>query len=215
MAPSTQNFVSLSDDLIDCILMFLPDFSSLFSFILASKRIYDIFDRHPISILQPIIQEEIGPAFPQALRLVRVAADMRSRNPDHWPSERVVVDNPVTLREAACLARNASTIGQLEDIFSRSNKDFYSSSPKSVLSASESKQFHVAAYRFWLYAKAFRPEYDLQGMLLEDCIRFRSTFFQHLVDAELREFTCFVQFLADVVLWVGTATGRVFCAPAG
>ncbi|KZT19513.1 hypothetical protein NEOLEDRAFT_944641 [Neolentinus lepideus HHB14362 ss-1] len=65
----------MADDLVDCVLRFLTDFDSLSSLMLVSKQVYDVYNRHPVSIVRSVAYSEVGPALPQALRLARHKKD--------------------------------------------------------------------------------------------------------------------------------------------
>ena len=60
----------LSSDIIDCILVSLPDLATLLSTILVSKSFYQVFQAHPGSTLISVAATQIGPeVLPYALRL--------------------------------------------------------------------------------------------------------------------------------------------------
>ncbi|TFK52504.1 hypothetical protein OE88DRAFT_1807395 [Heliocybe sulcata] len=202
----------MNDDLADCVLRALPDFDSLSSVILVSRQIYDVFNRHPVSIVRSVAYNKIGPSLPQALRLARHKKDQY--DPVNWPPEAEVMNVPITVQERHIIARNAHIVSQLEDLFSWSHKNQFSTT--SVLSNEESKRFHRAMYRFWLFADAFRPEYDDWDGETETFDGPKNSFFQQLPDkTELYEFVRIVQFLTETVRWVGAATGEVFNELAG
>ncbi|KAJ7108129.1 hypothetical protein C8R44DRAFT_884898 [Mycena epipterygia] len=61
----------LNNHIVDGILTFCPKFASLEATILVSKAFYRVFQTHPKSIAWAVAYNVVGPAFPQALRVVR------------------------------------------------------------------------------------------------------------------------------------------------
>lgn len=108
----------LSDDVIDCILTSISDFTSLSAALLASKQpFYNVYRTRPNSILQKVACNVAGPAYQSAFKLL-------------WHSHGYVFDIlqdeqfyaklpvPFNYSHAHKLTTNASVIQQLEDLFS-------------------------------------------------------------------------------------------------
>ncbi|THV03004.1 hypothetical protein K435DRAFT_836065 [Dendrothele bispora CBS 962.96] len=76
-----HNFSGLPLDIIDHILQFCPTFLTLRSAILTSKSFYNVYQAHPHSLLLAVACNVIGPALPQALRVVRY------RSPESAPND--------------------------------------------------------------------------------------------------------------------------------
>jgi hypothetical protein len=62
----------VDDDIVDRILTSLPDFSSLRSFALSCKSVSSIYSRRKGSIFASVAKNVAGPAWPAALRTVRL-----------------------------------------------------------------------------------------------------------------------------------------------
>lgn len=108
-----------SADVIDHILTSSTTIGSLQSLSSTSKAIHTIFKAHPQSIIKAVALNEVGEALPQALRLVR-CRNRRHADPMRLPKESEMVgdDEPITIREARLLSRNAQIVKELEDLFS-------------------------------------------------------------------------------------------------
>ncbi|KAJ7501050.1 hypothetical protein B0H11DRAFT_753797 [Mycena galericulata] len=63
--------LTLDDDILDRILTFCSTFASLQASILVSKVFHRVFQSHPKSITCAVAYNVVGPALPQALRVVR------------------------------------------------------------------------------------------------------------------------------------------------
>ncbi|KZT19534.1 hypothetical protein NEOLEDRAFT_1141997 [Neolentinus lepideus HHB14362 ss-1] len=205
---ATRDSLLVADDIVDCILRSLLDFSCLLSVIVVSKRVYNSYHCHSASIRRSIAFGLVGPALPQALRLVRYD-DLLSRDPSEWPSESQVFEASITLQEANSLARNVRVVDQLESLFSRS---FYTSSSRSLLSEQELHHFHRALYRFWLYANMFCTGLDTD---VDNDVASKRAFFTQLSEnTELFQFAQVVEFLNEMIRWICTANGRPFSGEA-
>ena len=67
---------SLSPDIIDHLLMSLPDIRMLLSTVLISKSFHNVFQAHPSSILTSVAANQIGPQLlPCAIRLTHFNRD--------------------------------------------------------------------------------------------------------------------------------------------
>lgn len=112
-------FSQLSEDIVDVILTALPDFPTLLSTISASKDINTVFETHPLSIIRCVADNQVGPALPQALRLVRLCVlPDADRSLGNIPKEARVLDIPITRKEAGQLGRNSRVARQLEAFYS-------------------------------------------------------------------------------------------------
>ncbi|KAJ7143936.1 hypothetical protein C8R44DRAFT_846044 [Mycena epipterygia] len=148
------NALPLDDDILDRILTFCPTFASLEATMLVSKAFYRVFQTHPKSIAWAVAYNVVGPAFPQALRVIRFPypdPDGTSLDPAACPENRIA--SMITPQEKAQLEKNSRVPARLEDIYSLMNKD--RTSKTSVLSMAESYLFRRAVYRFMLYSKIF------------------------------------------------------------
>ncbi|KAJ7198045.1 hypothetical protein B0H12DRAFT_603819 [Mycena haematopus] len=188
----TLNTVALGDDVVDRIMTFCPTFSTLGSTILVSKTFYNVFQAHPMSIVQAVAYNVVGPALPQALRVVRYPYRWWYR--EEWEEEDEDDPDPselapksdsmaeacpeehsasvITYEEQRKLLKNAEVINEFENIYSLTQKD--RTSKTSVLTWEESWRFRRAAYRIMLYCNLFpASRYDLDQLsgLEEDEVR--------------------------------------------
>ncbi|THU76447.1 hypothetical protein K435DRAFT_879208, partial [Dendrothele bispora CBS 962.96] len=175
-----NNSLPLSNDIIDRILTFLPSFSTLQSAILTSKSFYEVFQARPKSTIRAVSFNVVGPALPQALRVLRykpgpVYQDMTYYNP---PQPELEDDHkaPITPGECVDLVRIEETVRGLEDLFSLRSTIFPPSRvalfffelnvsflyrhkncrfTTSQLSTYESHRFCRATYRIMLYYNIF------------------------------------------------------------
>ncbi|KAG0703764.1 hypothetical protein DFH29DRAFT_416855 [Suillus ampliporus] len=111
-------------DLVACVLTSLPDFDCLVSAILTSKSIYNVFEQHPHSIVRSVAYNLVGPALPQALRLVRCHnAKIRSKPIGELLGEDDIRKNPVfSLKDITSLlipfmSSNACSVGGIFVVF--------------------------------------------------------------------------------------------------
>ena len=103
----------LPPDVIDHVLLHLPDFETLAAVLCTSRVFYSVFDVHPHSIAQSIAWNVVGSALPQAIRVV-LAQDGRSL-PDE-PS--VLTEHTLTRDECQQLQDNAAIVCKYENLFS-------------------------------------------------------------------------------------------------
>ncbi|EPQ51519.1 hypothetical protein GLOTRDRAFT_96271 [Gloeophyllum trabeum ATCC 11539] len=183
-------------DILVHIMQFLPDFSSLSAMVPVSRQIHDIFKHHPIYVVRSVAYNQIGPALPQALRVVRHCQnDDHGRDPSKWPSEEEVLNTLITPQEAHILARNARIVLELEGLYYEMTYEFILTSEKpypmlrSTLSDISRVRFHRAMYRFWLYALAFHPdESAVPGTGIDNWLEYKELFFNQISnDSELHE----------------------------
>lgn len=115
-----SDFSILSTDIVHQILVSVPNFKSLLSLLLTSKLFNDVFEAHPHGIVRDVAHNQVGPALPQALRLVRCeTAGYRFKDVADLPAEDDIMKQPITRAEARVLAQNAYVAYTLEDVFSR------------------------------------------------------------------------------------------------
>lgn len=107
----------IDDDVLHRILTFLPAFVDLKSFIMTSKSIYAVFDAHPHSIVRAVAYNVIGPALPQALRVVRQQPVEQKPDVDPLDPEAASV-SIISPAEAIKLTEIAQVICDFEDLFS-------------------------------------------------------------------------------------------------
>lgn len=103
----------LPQDVLDALLLRLPDFSALAAALRASRRLYDAFISHPRSIALAIAFNVVGPALPQAARLVHYTEDCKT-----LLDEPAVLDRPLNRHLCTTLQGGASLVANLEDLFS-------------------------------------------------------------------------------------------------
>jgi hypothetical protein len=115
-------------DLIDLLLSFSPDFRSLVAFIQVCKRVHHVYQARFRSIRTAVAVNEVGDAFPQAIRLARFQREYNGdvlgefyieefhvAAPDETKLDMTVVD----WKEAAILSDNAQILRQFELFYSR------------------------------------------------------------------------------------------------
>ncbi|GLB38536.1 hypothetical protein LshimejAT787_0504010 [Lyophyllum shimeji] len=211
------NSLPLDDDVIDRILIFLPDYRTLRATILSSKAFYGVFQNHPHSILRAVSYNVTGPALPQALRVIRYSAPEPDAptDPSMTPSPRPWRESdPVSpIRDEECrqLQQNAAVVCALEDLFSSRHKD--RTSQVSVLNSMESWRFHRAVYRAMLITKAFPiegyPEELLDDEPDPDALQKerlkRKQLLMEFSSHELRELRSVTLFLMEVTTWAAVA----------
>lgn len=120
-------FTHLPADVVDRVLTFLPDFKSLSAALRTNKRhIYEVFQAHPKSIVLAIAHGVVGPALPQAVRMILIF----DRTVDHMPAKASdyelpapidhsdLLDISITRNMAERLVEQALPLWKLEDLFS-------------------------------------------------------------------------------------------------
>ncbi|KAJ7898993.1 hypothetical protein B0H13DRAFT_2664456 [Mycena leptocephala] len=177
MAIDSPGAPPLDDDIVDRIMTFCPTFATLQSAILVSKAFHSVFQSHPKSITRAVAYNVIGPALPQALRVVRYPyydddgdrrppVQAKDLDPTHMaatcPEEHSAI--VVTAEEKDKLQENSKVVDALENIYSLTQKD--RTSKRSVLTPEESWRFRRAAYRIMLYCNIFPgTRYDLDELV--------------------------------------------------
>ncbi|KAJ8081549.1 hypothetical protein PM082_007394 [Marasmius tenuissimus] len=151
------NGLPLDDDIVDRILMFSPDFATLKNMILTAKAFHAIFQIHPKSILRAVAYNVVGPALPQALRLVRYQVDEPDAPANEDPTDPEGAETgeyaPIKPEETPQLIVKAKVVKGLEKLYSLRRKNH--KSKESQLSFMESLRFQRAIYRIMLYCRIF------------------------------------------------------------
>ncbi|KAJ6472064.1 hypothetical protein C8R45DRAFT_1164896 [Mycena sanguinolenta] len=218
------NATILEDDIVDRIMTFCPTLSTLGSAILVSKTWYNVFQSHPNSITQAVVCNIVGPALPQALRVVRYP--YRWFYPKEWeqPEEGDPDRSELTpddmaeacpedyslpdIMEQRELLENAKVMNAFENIYSLTQKD--RASKISVLTSQESWRFRRAAYRIMLFCNLF-PLYDLDMLssLERDSIelirRERAALLSAYPTDELLQFYAIAEFMRDTFATVASS----------
>ncbi|KAF8160443.1 hypothetical protein K438DRAFT_1859751 [Mycena galopus ATCC 62051] len=167
----------VDDDIVDRIMIFCPTFGTLQAIILVSKAFYSVYQTHPKSITRAVAYNMVGPALPQALRVIRYPyatpedGNRREDEPAALATDCPEEHSPsvITTDEKARLQDNAKIIGALEDIYSLTQKD--RTSRVSVLTSEESWRFRRAAYRIMHYCTLFSVDHhddDFDGDGISD-----------------------------------------------
>ncbi|KAJ7189283.1 hypothetical protein C8R46DRAFT_1206364 [Mycena filopes] len=188
------NSLPLDDDILDQIFLFCPDFDTLNALQLTSKALRRVFLAHPISIHAAVARNLTGPAFPEALRYLRVGLVD--------PEDDANSDVPL-------VATMRRSFAKLEDIFSQWYKDRKSAT--SVLTSEESFRFRRALYRIMLYstrssALAYSEDEALDmgddSETMAKIVGDRLKMLSEYATADLREIHTVVVFLKQAVDWV-------------
>ncbi|KIY63486.1 hypothetical protein CYLTODRAFT_426059 [Cylindrobasidium torrendii FP15055 ss-10] len=164
---------SLPDDVLQDILEQCPDYATLSTATLLCKRLHDIAEQHPKSIAKAVATNLIGPALPQAMRVVRYRQMMSSASDTEEDGDEEECEIPATvdmdavqetieegllsIEEKQTITRLSDTLKTLEDAFSWKHRD--RKSHTSVLSNLESFRFRKALLRVTLYCAIFSPHY--------------------------------------------------------
>ncbi|KAJ7657235.1 hypothetical protein DFH06DRAFT_1197720 [Mycena polygramma] len=177
----------LDDDIVDRIMTFCPTFPTLQALALVSKAFYSVFQTHPKSITRAVAYNIVGPALPQALRVVRYPGVLQDDEQDDERDDVVARDKKdpdevatacpeahgasvITAAEKETLQKNSRVVEALEDIYSLTQKD--RTSRMSVLTSEESWRFRRAAYRIMLYCNIFSGQHysfeDIEEMGEDD-----------------------------------------------
>ncbi|KAJ7501048.1 hypothetical protein B0H11DRAFT_1993456 [Mycena galericulata] len=166
----------LDDDILDRILTFCATFGTLKASILVSKAFYRVFRSHPKSITRAVAYNVVGPALPQALRVVRYPYNVSYDGPflDAASMATACPENQdigvITAAEGKNLEKNSRVVEELEDIYSLKNKDRTSS--KSLLTQDESWRFRRAMYRIMMFCNMFTEE-PFEGEDIDDTMEGR------------------------------------------
>ncbi|KAF8207326.1 hypothetical protein K438DRAFT_2077410 [Mycena galopus ATCC 62051] len=149
---------------------FCTSFDALKNITLVSKTFYRVYQTHPKSITYAVAANVVGPALPQALRVIRYPypPDRQTRDEQGeeplakaCPEGDTIAASGITVEEKNALCDNMDTVQTLEDIYSLSQKDRTSNT--SVLTLAESYRFQRAAYRIMFYCTLFSSDIDGPG----------------------------------------------------
>ncbi|KAF7344101.1 hypothetical protein MVEN_01699800 [Mycena venus] len=218
MTMGSYNGLPLDDDILDRIMTFCPTFGTLQSTILVSKAFHRVFQAHPKSINRSVAYNIVGPALPQALRVVRYPYDGYTSDGDPSTMAEVCPEDHdpsvITAEEKETLQENSRVVAVLEDIYSLTNKD--RTSKTSVLTSEESWRFRRAMYRIMLYCHLFpgnrysKEEIDPSDEELVDKIRKqRISILSDYPTDDLRELHSAVKFLCNIFDSVTNAQSNV------
>ncbi|KAI5124418.1 hypothetical protein M0805_008302 [Coniferiporia weirii] len=175
----------LPHDVRDHLLTVLPDQVSLRCAMLASRQLYEAYTLRRRTILSMVVANEVGPALPSALALVRtrdviykseeLATIIDGLNSSD--SESVYWKGDITPEEAHDLTKVSSVARRLEAHFSNRFKD--RTAPLSTLSELEKLRFHRAIYRSWIISVLSSDNDEQDEVQLH--------FLENLIDEELVE----------------------------
>ncbi|KAF7367862.1 hypothetical protein MSAN_00850700 [Mycena sanguinolenta] len=191
----SSNASPLPDDILGQIMTFCPNFGTLQALIL--------------SITYKVARNVVGPALPQALRVIRYPYNGYS--PKNDPSVMATAcpeDSNITIltaTEKTKLEENSLVVGKLEDIYSLLNKD--RTSQKSLLTAQESLRFHRAMYRVMLFTNIFPgsrylveefEDLEHDDPFFQKIYAQRTAILNEYSTVELRELSSASSFLLDI-----------------
>ncbi|KAJ7791634.1 hypothetical protein B0H14DRAFT_2934859 [Mycena olivaceomarginata] len=131
----------LDDDIVAHIMTFCSTFGSLHSATLVCHTFHRVFSAHPKSITYAVAYNIVGPALPQALRLLRPAAIDPIILATNCPEEH----DTASLITAKEKSSSNSTLSWFKD----------RNSQTSVLNWEESHRFRRSMYRIMLYCELF------------------------------------------------------------
>ncbi|KAF7342246.1 hypothetical protein MVEN_01812600 [Mycena venus] len=191
---------------------FCPNFDTLQSTILVSKTFHRVFQTRPKSITRAVAGNIVGPALPQALRVIRFPYDdYDTLDGDLSMATACPEDDKsvITAEEVEKLEENCQVVAELEDIYSLMNKD--RTSKTSVLTSEESWRFRRAMYRIMLYCNQFsgtrytEEEIELNDEEILDKIRKqRTAVLNEYPTDELQQLHSVVQFLRSIFISLST-----------
>ncbi|KAJ7450360.1 hypothetical protein FB451DRAFT_722014 [Mycena latifolia] len=170
MSPAT-GVLDLPTDILDRILQCSPTFKTLYAAIRVSKVWYQVFETHPKSIVHAVTENDVGPALPEAMALLRYSAaskqcgdpDLGDEDADDDEQESSGKSNcEMGRKEYALLRKNAAVVKDLEVAFSMRYRDKLDRT--SQLTWAESWRFARAMYRIMLYCAVFRMYDDEDGV---------------------------------------------------
>ncbi|KAK6996804.1 hypothetical protein R3P38DRAFT_3627815 [Favolaschia claudopus] len=198
------NGLPVDDDILDRILTFCPTFQTLQSTMITSKSFYRVFQTHPKSITRAVAYNAVGPALPQALRVLRYPYD-EYNTPDADPAAMVEaceedhLISVITAEEKQKLQENSRIVVKLENIYSLRHKD--RTSKTSLLTSEESWRFQRAMYRIMLFCNLF-PSTSYSEDMDDECIekirRQRTAMLKEYPTTELQELHSVTKFLQGI-----------------
>jgi hypothetical protein len=116
IAYKMASLAEMPQDVLDGILLNVPDFDTLAVVLKTSKELfYTVFQTRSRSIILSVAQNVVGPSLPQALRVAYYNFDGNATTPDE-----ASILNQCTLNRNICdrLQQHAATVRKYEDIFS-------------------------------------------------------------------------------------------------
>ncbi|KAJ8081550.1 hypothetical protein PM082_007395 [Marasmius tenuissimus] len=141
----------LEYDIVHGILVSSPDFVTLGNMILIAKVFHDVFRLYPTSTLGAVAYNVVGPALPQALRVIRYEdPDLDEPETDWTGADEYTPIEPEKIPE---LVEIATTAKSLEDLFSLRHKNH--KCKESQLTSEESLRFQRGMYQIMLYSRIF------------------------------------------------------------
>ncbi|KAJ7158967.1 hypothetical protein C8R43DRAFT_357122 [Mycena crocata] len=207
------NGLPLADDILDRFFTFCPNFPTLRSMILVSKDWHRVFETHPKSIVREVVCNIVGPALPQALRVIRYRYPTTSIPTEQLDPIVIATACPedqsarVNAGEEQALQAIAKIVNTLEDIYSLTCKD--RTSTTSVLTSDESWRFRRAAYRIMLYCSLFPGNrYSIRDVLLlgntvrESIYAQRCAVLNRYSTTELQELFTVVKFMLGIFEYI-------------
>lgn len=125
----SQMFSQISSDVLDHILTSISDFPTLLSFILVTKGVHTVFESRPNSIIRTVAEHQVGPALPQALRVVRLGDDANEQSVEkkelrNLHQEKDVLTSGITRQEAWRLGQNSTVAYAFEALYSSRYEKF-------------------------------------------------------------------------------------------
>ncbi|KAJ7727597.1 hypothetical protein B0H16DRAFT_251445 [Mycena metata] len=178
----------------------MPTLKTLSAALRVSKTWYEVFQTHPKSILRAVAENVVGPALPDAVRVLRYSADSTTTG----SNEEI---DQLTKQEHRRLAANAAVASRLEVAFSLQYRDPLS--PASQLTWTESWRFARAAYRIMLYCKIFGMPNDedevqnLQETRQDEIVTQRVAVLDRYPTTELFELNAVLVFLRTIAMECG------------
>ncbi|KAJ7093793.1 hypothetical protein C8R44DRAFT_890692 [Mycena epipterygia] len=186
--------------ILDRILRWSPTFKTLHAAIRVSKAWHQVFQSYPNSIVRAVAENVVGPAFSEALRVLRYAEDINGQ-------EKANTDSEITPEEHDLLRKNSLVVKGLESVFSSRHRNRLSRT--SQLTWLESWRFSRAMYRVLLYCQVFRMPAiddqvrDMEALERDDIEAKRLTMLSAYSTAELLELNAAVVFLRAIAQDLG------------
>ncbi|KAJ6555350.1 hypothetical protein DFH09DRAFT_1165238 [Mycena vulgaris] len=220
---------TLPSDILSHFLAASPSFDTLHAAVGVCKTWHGVFAAHPRSIMLSVARNMVGPALPQAVRVLRYpypektpndwgtreeeeegeaedssATEDDTEDEDDAPKESDDIGD-LSPEERMRLQKNAAIVNQLEDIFSLRHKD--RTSKTSQLTALESHRFTRAMYRVMLYCELFYLPLNLDDIdsmedepeELEKIQKARHAMLNEYTTSELLEIRAVVAFLHELI----------------
>ncbi|KAJ7721892.1 hypothetical protein B0H16DRAFT_1790148 [Mycena metata] len=190
------------NDILDGILQCMPTFQSLFAAIRVSKTLYAVFQTRPKSIMRAVAENMVGPALPDAVRVLRYSADSTTTGSQEELDQ-------LTNKEYRRFSTNAAVVKGLEVAFSFKYRDPFSKG--SQLTWTESLRFARAVYRIMLYCEVFHisDDEDVFWELQEEEDRYdevitqRVAMFKKYPTTELLELDAVLMFFRKIAIEFG------------